>query len=458
MKRLIGWLIVAAVGFGLMWFSYSNYQYDAGTSPWEDAFMYIGKGDPNSEVEGLDYVKVPVHLLPMARRAQNFIQVARGMGPHIEKYYRVCFREKVVLYPEMTADFTSDMLEWGRLPMPGADETLAGFNTSRKETLTIDGRTFSVVGQLKKEVRLFADSYLIYDGTAAAELFSPDDEAVQQAYILRIPREQSTELEMLERLKKAFPKSEFMAYQPILRTQPGPFYLYMLGFLLLLLGGSAAFYKIYSLLAGRIGNKWLRLPLVEIGKYKYLFLTLHLIYFGLVLLFALVAYLLPELQAALLAGIKSQVTDGSGPLAVAGRAYMSKNILRAAVTTFAINFPLGSLAAITVPSVIVPGAGVLVAIFRAAMWGLLLSPSFVDMSGPMLLHSITLLLEGEAYILAAFFALLILVYLFRRAEGPTLPRRYGRALLLNIRGNLWVAIILAVAAIYEAIEVILSMP
>jgi len=152
------------------------------------------------------------------------------------------------------------------------------------------------------------------------------------------------------------------------------------------------------------------------------------------------------------------VTDGSGPLAVAGKAYLSKNILRAAVTTFAINFAFGSLAVITLPSVIVPGVGVLVAAFRALLWGLLLAPSFATLSGVMLPHSITLLLEGEAYVIATFFGLLILVYLFRRAEGPGAARRYGRALLMNVRGNLLVVIVLAIAAIYEAIEVILAMP
>jgi hypothetical protein len=75
----------------------------------------------------------------------------------------------------------------------------------------------------------------------------------------------------------------------------------------------------------------------------------------------------------------------------------------------------------------------------------------------MLPHSFTLLLEGHAYVIAAFFGLLVLVYLFRKAEGPGLARRYGRALLLNVKGNLWVAIVLAVAAIYEAVEVILAM-
>jgi len=458
MKRLISWLIVAAIGFILMAFSYYNYQYDTSPNPWKDSFMYIGRADPNSEAEGLEYEKRPIRLLPIAQRAQNFTQIARNFGSCIEKSYRVQFQEKVILYSEPAADFTNQMLEWGRFPSLDADEVLAGFNTSSKDKITVDGREFKVVGQFKKEVGLFADSYLICDDAVAGELFDPDDEAVQNAYILRLPRDQLTDAQMRERLKKAFPKSQFVAHAPLIQAEPGPFYLYVAGMSVLLLGGSVCFFEIYRFLSGRLNNKWLRLPLAEIGKYKRLFLTMHLIYFGTVLLLMLVAYHLPELQVSLLAGIKSQVTGSSGPLAVAGRAYMSKSILRAAVTTFAINFPFGSVACITLPSMIVPGAGVLIAGVRAALWGLLLAPSFVALSSMMLPHSFTLLLEGEAYILASFFGLLILVYLFRKAEGPTAPRRYGRALLMNVRGNLWVAIVLAVAAIYEAIEVILSMP
>lgn len=171
----------------------------------------------------------------------------------------------------------------------------------------------------------------------------------------------------------------------------------------------------------------------------------------------LVAYQLPELQFSLLAGVKSQVAGGSGPLGVAGKAYMSKNIPLAAVTTVVINFFIGSLAVITLPSLVLPGVGILVLGFRSLLWGLLLSPSFINLSGMMLPHSLTLLLEGEAYIVAGFFALLVPVYLLRKTEGPGLVNRYGRALLMNVKGNLLVAIILAVAAIYEAIEVIMAM-
>jgi hypothetical protein len=75
----------------------------------------------------------------------------------------------------------------------------------------------------------------------------------------------------------------------------------------------------------------------------------------------------------------------------------------------------------------------------------------------MLPHSGTLLLEGEGYILATFFGLLIPVYLFRADVGSSLLARYRHAFVLNLKGNLVVALVLVVAAVYEAIEVILQM-
>jgi len=457
MKSLIGWLFVSAMGFILMAFSYFNYQYDAGPAPWKDAFMYIGREQPGPRAEDLEYVKRPVRLLPIARRARNFTQITRNSGPYAEKFFRLQFQEKVVLYPEMAADFTGQMLEWGRFVSPGAEEAVAGSHAENKDKITVDGRTFKVVGQLKKSVGLFASSYLIGDDTTAGELFDPDNKAVQNAYIFLSIKEQSPNPEMNEQHKKAFPKPQFVAYTSLNRVRPGPYYLYVVGMALLFLGGSVVFIKLYCFLAGRIGSKWLRPPLAEIKKYKNLFLTMHLLYFGAVVLCMLLVYLLPELQVCILAVVKGQITSGSGPLGAAGKAYMSGSILRAAVTTFAINFPLGSVICITLPSVIVPGAGVLVAGLRAAVWGLVLAPTFESLSGIMLPHSFTLLLEGEAYILAAFFGLLILVYLFRTDEGPSLGRRYGKALMMNVRGNLLVAIVLVIAAIYEAIEVILAM-
>ncbi len=66
-----------------------------------------------------------------------------------------------------------------------------------------------------------------------------------------------------------------------------------------------------------------------------------------------------------------------------------------------------------------------------------------------------MLLEGEGYILAAFFGLLVPAYLFEPDKGIGLMNRYGRALLVNLKAMILVALVLVTAACYEATEVIL---
>ncbi|MHC4560730.1 MAG: ABC transporter permease family protein, partial [Planctomycetota bacterium] len=276
MKGLISWLIVAVIGFLLMAFSYFNYQYDSGTNPWSDAFMYIGEGQPYSEAEELEYITRPLRLLPMPRRAENFAPIARNFGPNVEKAYRFSFQEKVILYSDTASDFTDQMLEWGCLPSAGADEVVAGFSVSSKDNISVKDRPFKVVGQFKREVGLFGDSYLIRGDDTARELFDADDEAVQQAHILRLPKKQLSDSQISEKLTKLFPKSEFVIYYPKIRTELGAFLIYIAGISLLFLGGCLVFFKLYCLLADKLGNKWLRQPLAEIRKYKHLFLALHL--------------------------------------------------------------------------------------------------------------------------------------------------------------------------------------
>ncbi len=454
MKGFLSWLITAAVGFGIMAFSYYHYQHEPRSNPWKDAFMYIGKGQPQAESEGIEYITRSIRLLPMSRRTEDFMRFVHNLGPIAEESCRVSLQEKVISYSNMAADFNDAMLLSGRLPSPGADEVVAGFEAANKNEVTINGRTFKIVGQFGRQVRLFADCYLIADDGTTGGLFSSEDESAQSAYIFRLSEKVLHDSQTRVHFDKMFPKSQFTAYRPAIRTQAGAFCLYLGGLALLLLGGCLAIYKLCRLLGDRLENKWVRMPLAAIGRYRYLLIGLDGFYFGTVILFMLMTYCLPELQTCLLSAIGSQVTDGSGILGIAGKAYMSKSIPLAAVTTFAINFLFGSLAFITIPSIIIPGVGVLLVALRAAMWGLLLAPSFDILAGMMLPHSLTLLLEGQAYVMAAFFALLIPIYLFRRAEGQGVGYRYGRALLLNLTGNLLVAAVLVIAAVYEAIEVI----
>jgi peptidoglycan/LPS O-acetylase OafA/YrhL len=126
--------------------------------------------------------------------------------------------------------------------------------------------------------------------------------------------------------------------------------------------------------------------------------------------------------------------------------------------TLVVNFLAGSFLYITVPSFVIPGIGALTAAWRGLMWGIILAPTFAQLASGMLPHSWTLLVEGEGYILAAFFALLVPDYMCRSRMGGGVLNRYGRALLLNAQGALLTFIVLAVAASYEAVEVILMHP
>ena len=106
---------------------------------------------------------------------------------------------------------------------------------------------------------------------------------------------------------------------------------------------------------------------------------------------------------------------------------------------------------------IVPFSGILLGISRAIIWGLLFSPVNPDMRLLMIPHSITLILEGQAYILVMFAAFLQgKAFLWPKTAGVEgLGRGYIEGLKRTSKIYILVIITLLVAAIYEVIEVVL---
>ena len=200
---------------------------------------------------------------------------------------------------------------------------------------------------------------------------------------------------------------------------------------------------------------WWASPLLEMEQRPRLVWAVHLAYFGLVIVGSVLIYELPVVQAVFLTFVREGLSAPSGPLSAVAQAYTSGNIPRAAVATFLINFLVGSLVQITLTSMIIPGSGVLLAVLRSFLWGLLLAPTMVILAQTMIPHSGTMLLEGEGYILATIFGLLIPIHIFQSSLGGNPLSRFGRVLWLNIKANFWVAVVLAIAACYEATEVIL---
>jgi hypothetical protein len=193
--------------------------------------------------------------------------------------------------------------------------------------------------------------------------------------------------------------------------------------------------------------------LVQENKRAYI--VINSIYYGLIVIFMVVAAFNRPLQDELIRTVGQGFM--SGPLAVVGKAYVNAEVFKAIGLTFVVNLLLGSLAVITIPSLLIPFSGLLMGIYRAILWGLIFSPAHPDMRLIMIPHSLTLILEGQAYILA-----LLGVYLQARAflwpKSVGLESHWkGYVEGLKRTGKIYilVAFTLAVAAIYEVIETVL---
>jgi hypothetical protein len=189
------------------------------------------------------------------------------------------------------------------------------------------------------------------------------------------------------------------------------------------------------------------------------YVAINAVYYGLVVVAMIFVAWHPEIQKHLLQAVGKEL-HGDGPVAAAGAAYVNKNVWAAIGLTFLVNLLIGGFLTITVPSMVVPYSGFLMGIVRAILWGLLLSPVDPSLRGGMIPHSLTLLIEGQGYILA-----LLAVYV----SGNTFLR--PRSVGLNTHGAGYVAglhqtaslyvlvtLVLAAAAFYEALEVIYLVP
>ncbi|MDD5418998.1 MAG: hypothetical protein PHV57_04035 [Methanomicrobiaceae archaeon] len=188
------------------------------------------------------------------------------------------------------------------------------------------------------------------------------------------------------------------------------------------------------------------------------YLAMNAAYYGLIIIGMIAIAFDPALQQELL-----QLVGGAfeeGPLAVVGEAYGSADVLSAVVLTFAVNLGLGSFLSITLPSLIVPFSGLFVGGYRALLWGLLFSPTTPEMARLMIPHALTLILEGQAYIIVMLAAFLQgKAFLWpKTVRAKTRRQGYRAGLRLSLRLYLLAVVILAIAACYEVFEAIYLIP
>jgi hypothetical protein len=453
--RLFFWAVVAVLGFGLMTTSYTTRARPDPGAAWAYGFVVVGPEPPALVSLPGRVIPTRLRLLPGTERTEAILKALAVAKPGGLPGLEPLLRPKLILARLEEAGIDAGSLSSGRVPREGrGDEVLAGAQTPQRGRLTVGGRALEVVGVLKPDLALFADCYLVPKTGSADDLFPTGDPSVRHATLIGLTPGQFRDRKVARQVEATFPPPKFARVMPQERLARRTYYAHLAGQSMLLVGGSGVLIGLYRRLAGRVRPAWLAAPLQEMQRRPRLVWAVHLVYFGLVVAGSLLIYELPEVQAVLLSAVRGQIGGSSGPLAVAGRAYGSGSIPRAAAVTFLVNFFLGSLACITLPSVVLPGAGAVLAVIRASLWGLLLGPTTVVMAGLMIPHSGTMLLEGEGYILATVFALLVPVRLLETGSGGTVRGRFGRALLLNAQASVLVALILVVAACYEAAELI----
>lgn len=192
--------------------------------------------------------------------------------------------------------------------------------------------------------------------------------------------------------------------------------------------------------------------------YRRAYITLNIVFYGLVVLGMIYVAFNPGLQTFLLESTVESFSEG--PMASVMDAYLNSQAWVATALTFVVNLLGGSIASLTVPSLIIPFIGIVLGGFRAVLWGLLMSPANADMRLAMIPHALTLILEGQAYIIA-----MLAVYIQGRAflkpktvQAATRGQGYKIGLKLTLRLYVLIIILLLIAALYEVLEVIYIVP
>jgi hypothetical protein len=200
---------------------------------------------------------------------------------------------------------------------------------------------------------------------------------------------------------------------------------------------------------------WLRSAVRVVDNHRRAYAAINLGYYGLVVVAMLYVSLFNRpLQQQLLDSVQGAFTEG--PLSTVGGAYLEGNVVLAAVLTFVVNLVAGSFLYITLPSLILPFAGLAVGALRAVLWGLVLAPTSTQLALVMIPHSLTLILEGQAYVLAIFAAYVQGLAFVRPSTVGERNRVRGYLAGLRLTALLYVLVtlVLAASALYEAIEVV----
>ncbi len=349
------------------------------------------------------------------------------------------------VWMEPITDFLP-MLSSGRLPEPGKPEALAG-DLTPVEPFRIGDTTYNIVGVLSREYSPFVGAYVIpYES-----LFNIPEGVVPG---FAFPDATSLFSKLHEKSGNNFEDIDFM--EGISGLQARTSDLFSIGTAISLLIICLALKEIFALFYRRLANPPTLLigPLFsEIQQRHKLFRFISTFFYAVFFINLITALYEPETHRVIIYYISHVFSKGD--LQYIGDAYQQGDILRAAITTFHNNFWVQTFLLTIVISLPPFMLGVLKSLISFAFAGFAMSPLWAGTAVRLTFHSITIVLELEAYILAVF-AVILWTYYFWNAVFTR--KQFRQKILSGLRVIISATIIsgciLAIAGLYEAITII----
>ncbi len=349
-----------------------------------------------------------------------------------------------ILMVDAPPEYFAPALASGRLPVPGKNEVLAG-ELARVNEFRVKNRTFTVVGRLRRETGALCFAYVLPRHDRFLGIFG-DADTVTDGWF---------DPDFLDRIDNETVGPESLRDQPI-HAQPGlalPLHVWgiIAGLFLVALGGAIVQVRLFQGLGQRIGGP-LGPVLRAMIDSPFLLAAMHVLLYGTMFIGMTAAASSPVDNLRMITIIQGVFSEGS--LDYIGDAFKTGNIPLTAAAIWVNNYLLQTLGLTFAISLAVPFLGVLKNLISFGVAGFGLSPLWIDSSGMFVYHSITMTLELEAYIVACFAVSLVPV----RFIGGIRNRAMGSGLVDGLKiagaGALLTAIMLAIAALYEAATLI----
>jgi len=444
-------------------------------APWSYGMARVDKEAPPEGARPAHIRNVPVDSLPADTPLVAEIRKVYATAPEVTddelrqsnedflKVLGVGLAESILVFPASDEEL-APLLESGRLPQRGKPEVLRG-DLARADSFTLDGVEFKVVGRLKPSVGGMAFAYFLPEdaGLVAAHFvdardtkpgwYIPDARTLPDTFGSKIAAAKAEDTGDESVAPDPF------ADQPVAQVRTRLAYRYG-GLLALILGAIGGYHLHAQLFRMLARQQWPILGTMfwEVASRPRLFLAMHVLLFGPFFFAMYCGGELPLNNIAITRFVADQFTTGG--LAYIGEAYARGDILSATLATFKNNYVIQTLGLTFGVSIVPLALGIVKTLFSFVLVGFVMVPLWAGTAGGYAYHSITMVLELEAYILACF---VVAAYTLRFYHG-VLTVLSGRSpawegvqstLLLYWGGIVTTGLMLVIAAAYEATTLIL---